>query len=237
MNEIPATEPPTLNMGNNGRAGTPDASHQATGRSAEKPRRAATPTARFLLVRPGCTDYDQQRRIKGRLDIPLNEDGARQVAQTSNDTADVEICSVYSAPCLASVQTAESIAAVAGKKVKSTVELHNLDHGLWEGKLIEQVKSQQPKVYRRWQIQPETVCPPEGEMLEDARRRLIGMVEKALKKHKSGVIAFVLPEPIATVFSCQIQGTDLGDLWQIKENSGKWELIDYHADLVEDENT
>ena len=182
---------------------------------------------RFLLVHAGCTDYDQQRRIKGRLDIPLNAKGADQVARTVVDTADVEIGSVYSAPCRASLQTAESIAANAGKRVKATKDLQNLDHGLWEGKLVDEVRAQQPKVYRRWQEQPDTVCPPEGEMLEQARRRLIGMVTKAVKKHKSGVIAFVLPEPLATVFSCQMQGRALGDLWQAEKNSGKWELFDY----------
>ena len=177
---------------------------------------------RFLLVRTGCTDYDQQRRLKGRLDIPLNEAGAHQAAQTAQDTAGVQISSVYSAPCRASLQTAERIAATVGAKVKPSSDLQNLDHGLWEGKLIDEVKSQQPKVYRRWQEQPETVCPPQGEMLDDARRRLIGMVDKALKKHKSGVIAFVLPEPLATVFSCsdarQATGRSVADrkkLWQM----------------------
>ena len=30
---------------------------------------------RVILIRPGTTDYDEQRRIKGTLDIPLNEFG------------------------------------------------------------------------------------------------------------------------------------------------------------------
>ena len=33
----------------------------------------------ILLIRPGATEYDQQGRIQGTLDIPLCEDGRRQV--------------------------------------------------------------------------------------------------------------------------------------------------------------
>ena len=38
---------------------------------------------KILLIRPGVTDFDEQGRIKGTLDIPLNENGTAQVAQTS----------------------------------------------------------------------------------------------------------------------------------------------------------
>jgi broad specificity phosphatase PhoE len=240
MSEIPAAEPTPSNNGKGAIARTPAGPQHNSGSSAAKGNGHAVPlsppTVRFLLVRTGCTDYDQQRRLKGRLDIPLNDEGTHQAAQTAQDTSGVQISSVYSAPCRASLQTAERIAATVGAKVKPSSDLQNLDHGLWEGKLIDEVKLQQPKVYRRWQEQPETVCPPQGEMLDDARRRLIGMVDKALKKHKSGVIAFVLPEPLATVLSCQLQGKELGDLWQTEKNSGKWELIEYRGDVVADKD-
>jgi broad specificity phosphatase PhoE len=227
MNEFPVSETTAASRVDNPTVAAPGTARSPDDRPAETDQIKSTPGLQFLLVRTGCTDYDQQRRIRGRLNMPLSDEGSQQVALTAADTADVDICSVYSAPCQASRQTAETIAAQTGAKVRPSVELQNLDLGLWEGKLVEDVKSQQPKVYRRWQEQPETICPPEGEMLSDARRRLSGMVGKALKKHKSGTITFVLPEPLATVFSCQLQGKELGDLWQAEKNSGKWELIDY----------
>ena len=32
----------------------------------------------IVLIRPGCTDFDEQGRIKGCLDIPLNDHGRAQ---------------------------------------------------------------------------------------------------------------------------------------------------------------
>ena len=33
----------------------------------------------IVLIRPGSTDYDEQGRIQGTLDIPLSEQGTREV--------------------------------------------------------------------------------------------------------------------------------------------------------------
>ena len=38
--------------------------------------------------------------------------------------------------------------------------------------LVSDVKRKQPRVYKRWQEQPESVCPPEGEMLGEADERV-----------------------------------------------------------------
>ena len=58
--------------------------------------------------------------------------------------------------------------------------MQNLNQGLWQGMLVEDVRHKQPKVYRQWQEQPENVCPPEGEMLEQADERVrAAMIEAA----------------------------------------------------------
>ena len=121
---------------------------------------------RLILIRPGKTDFDEQRRIIGNLDIPLNEFGTDQIARTANELKDQSIDIVYTSPCQASAQTADVLSKVLGLKVKSLNKLRNLDHGLWQGKLIDEVRSTQRKVYRQWQEQPDTVCPPEGETVE-----------------------------------------------------------------------
>ncbi len=41
-----------------------------------RPTRGA---GRVLLIRPGATDFDDQGRIKGSLDMPMSERGRQQV--------------------------------------------------------------------------------------------------------------------------------------------------------------
>jgi broad specificity phosphatase PhoE len=186
----------------------------------------------MVLVRPGATDFDEQGRIKGTLNIPLSEQGASEVAQTVAELADVPLEVVYSAPCQSAVQTAKALAAGHKAKVKEIEELKNLDHGLWHGKLIEEVRQCQPKVYRQWQEHPETVCPPGGETLGEAQERLRGAMQRILRKHRSGVIAVVLPEPAASLVRSFLDDSELGNLWKAECDHGGWQLIDVEPQRV-----
>ena len=182
---------------------------------------------RFVLIRPGATDFDEQGRIKGSLDIPLNENGTHQVARTIGELNGLEIDHIYTSPSESARQTSLALAADRDIKIKEIELLKNLDHGLWHGKLIEEVKQKQPRLYRRWQDHPETVCPPEGESLESAQVRVQSALQKIVKRHKSGAVALVIPEPLASLVHCFLSSEDLGDMWQSECDTGKWELIEF----------
>jgi broad specificity phosphatase PhoE len=167
----------------------------------------------ILLIRAGKTDYDCQNRIQGTLDLPLSEEGWQQVATLAETLHDHQVEAIYSGPDQASQQTAELVSVALQQKVKTNKSLHNLDLGLWQGMLVEDVKTKQPRVYKQWVEHPETVCPPEGETLSSAKERLEDALEKIQKKHKSGNIAIVLAEPLASLLCHVVRHDDLGNLW------------------------
>jgi broad specificity phosphatase PhoE len=181
----------------------------------------------ILLIRPGTTEYDQQGRVQGTLDIPLCEDGRQEVETLVVEVKDQPIAAIYTSPLQSAQQTAEVIGEALDVKVKTLDNLQNLDHGLWQGMLVSEVKTKQPKVYRQWQEQPETVCPPQGETLSSAKQRVHAVLAKLLKKHKAdGLFALVAPEPLASVVRHVLRHDDWGDLWQCCAGQAKWELIE-----------
>jgi probable phosphoglycerate mutase len=161
----------------------------------------------ILLVRSGLTEYDCQGRIQGTLDVPLSGEGRQQAEATAQELAarGTLIDALYAGPCLSAQQTAEVLAATLKHKPKTLKTLHNLDQGLWQGMLFDDVKSKQPRVFRQWQERPDTVCPPEGETLREASERLKAAIAKLTKKHKSGTIALVLAQPLASVLRSMLQ--------------------------------
>jgi probable phosphoglycerate mutase len=182
---------------------------------------------RILLIRPGTTEYDQQGRVQGTLDIPLCEDGRQQVQVLVAEVKDQPIAAIYTSPLQSAQQTADAIGNTLELKVKTLDNLQNLDHGLWQGMLVADVKAKQPKVYRQWQEQPETVCPPQGETIGSAKQRVQAVLSKLLKKHKSdGILALVVPEPLASVVRNVLRQDDWGDLWQCGTGRARWELIE-----------
>jgi len=181
---------------------------------------------KIVLIRPGSTDYDQQRRIQGTLDVPLNEQGSAEVAHLIEGLHDLKIDAVYAPSSQPALETAEAIAAAFDVKVKKLDRMHNLDHGLWQGMLIEEVRLKQPKVYRQWQETPEHICPPQGEMLLQARERVHATMTRLLKRHKEGVIGLVLPEPLASLVRRYFTHGELGNLWNATAEHGRWEVLE-----------
>jgi len=184
---------------------------------------------RFILVRPGSTEIAEQGRIQGCLDVPLSDSGANQVQSTVEalDTEDVEV--IYSGPCIATQQTAQQIATYLESKTKVVDLLRNLDLGLWNGRRIEELKASQPKVYKQWQEHPETVCPPGGETLEEAQRRLRKALLKIVRRRKTGTFVLVLMEPLASIASSLLRSTELGDLWKAEQICGCHESIEIES--------
>ncbi len=181
---------------------------------------------RIVLIRPGATDYDREARIQGALDIPLNDEGGQEVAQLVDQLAHCDIEIVYAPNCQPARQTAELIAHGLGVKHKRLERMQNLNHGLWQGMPIDEVRQKQPRVYKQWQEQPENVCPPEGEMLSEADARVRSAITRLLKKHREGTIAIVVPEPVASLVRRFINHTDLGDLWKTAREHGHWEMLE-----------
>jgi phosphoserine phosphatase len=181
----------------------------------------------ILLIRPGTTEYDQQGRVQGTLDIPLCEDGRQEVDSMVDELRGQPISAIYSSPCQSAEQTAAALGQALDLKVKQVEKLQNLDQGLWQGMLVADVKSKQPKVYRQWQEQPENICPPQGETLSAASQRVSAALAKLLKKHKADpLVAIVVPEPLASVVRNVVRHDDWGDLWQSPINTARWQVLE-----------
>jgi len=179
----------------------------------------------IVLIRAGETEYDQQGRIQGTLNIPLSTGGEEGVAQIIEDLQPLEIDALYCACGTSAVQTADIIAGRLGMKTRKLDALHNVNHGLWQGMLVDEVKRKHPRVFRQWQEEPESICPPEGELLGSARQRVAQGLKKLLRKHKQGRIAIVAPEPLASLIVCQLTNRELAQVWPAVNGHATWELI------------
>ena len=178
-----------------------------------------------LLIRPGATTFDEDGRIKGSLDIPLSPQGIQQAEAAAKSLAGMKIDCLYAAPCESAQDTARYIARRTGWKQKNLECLLNVDHGLWQGKLVEEVRRLQPRVYRQFQEHPESVCPPGGETLSAASARVEHVLAKLKRKHEGHRIGIVVPEPMASIVRCHFLGGTIEDMWKSETDAGTWDLL------------
>lgn len=185
-----------------------------------------------VLIRPAATEYDHQGRIQGVLDIPLSDEGTHEAARLAEELRGVGIDHLFYSDCERARQTAAAVSQTLGIKAKKLDHMHNLDEGLWQGMLINEVKRKQPKLYRQWQEHPESVCPPEGEPLAAAQERVQNVLSKLFRKHHKGVLGLVVPEPLASLVRSYLNRSELGDLWQAETTHGTWEVIPVEPALL-----
>ncbi len=102
-----------------------------------------TDMVQIILIRPGATDYAEEQRIQGTLDIPLNANGDSEVTRVIDDLSDRSIEAVYSSSREPANQTAETLSKALGIKHKKLDGLQNVDHGLWQGMKVEEVRRKQ----------------------------------------------------------------------------------------------
>jgi probable phosphoglycerate mutase len=157
-----------------------------------------------VLIRPGCTDFDEQNRIQGVLDLPLNHRGHAQVLGLVAQLQGVSFDVVFTAPSEPARSTALAICEPCGACVKEVDDFRNLDHGLWQGLQVDDVRRKYPKVFKQWQESPETVRLPEGETVAEAVERIRRGLRKCLKRKR--MIGIVASEPLATMIGCVLRG-------------------------------
>lgn len=181
----------------------------------KKPSNSKSTISEVILIKPGSTDYDEQGRIQGNLNIPLNPQGVDEVQELVASLNSHTIDTIFSPTCEPALETAQALSKLLGVKLKKLGKMKNVDLGLWQGMKADEVRHKQQRVYRQWQEHPETVCPPEGETLDDARARMECILTKAIKRHRKGTIGLVVPEPMASLVRQFLlgNGSELGDLW------------------------
>jgi len=162
--------------------------------------------ATIVLIRPGSTDYDEQSRLIGSLEMPMNDKGAEQVRTIVSELEHqgLQLEAVYAGPADPAASTARAIAeSQGGVKLKKLDELGNVNQGLWQGLPESDIRKRYPKVFRNGREKPQSICPPEGETLGDACERMQKTLNKAIRKYS--VFAIVVPDPIATVIRCTLE--------------------------------
>ena len=179
----------------------------------------------IILIRPGSTDYDLQSRIQGTLEMPLCEAGQKEVNKLVEALRAYLPKAIYSSPSKSAEETAGIIGTSLKLKPKTLEPLQNINLGLWQGLLVDEVRRKQSKVYKQWQEHPETVHPPDGETLADALARVEEALEKLARKHKNGVVALVVPEPLASIIRQRVDGKELGDLWKAANGCGRIDVL------------
>jgi broad specificity phosphatase PhoE len=170
----------------------------------------------IFLVRHGETDWNTSEVFRGRIDVPLNNNGIRQAQLLGEYLSRKKIDAVYTSPLKRALKTAEAIAARQSQEINIAPALIDINFGKWQGLTAMEVRKQYGKIYQSWLKTPERVVIPGGESLEDVKKRAWPFLEKAALKHAGQNIVLVSHRVVHKMLICSLLKMDNAAFYNVK---------------------
>ena len=146
---------------------------------------------RILAIRHGETTWNQDKRLQGHLDIPLNERGHWQAQRAADALRDEPIAAVYSSDLSRAHQTASAIAAALGLEVLVRSDLRERHFGALQGRTWAELELEEPAAALAWRTRVPDFAPGGGETLLQLRERIRSVLDEIAARHRGEQIVVV----------------------------------------------
>jgi len=120
-------------------------------------------TTRVYLVRHGATELTAEDRFAGAIDVRLSDEGREQARLLGKRLADDPINVAFASPMIRTLDTAGLIVEPHGIPVTPIDGIREIAHGRWERKTRREVEEEFPAEYARYETDPYSFAPTEGE--------------------------------------------------------------------------
>jgi broad specificity phosphatase PhoE len=173
----------------------------------------------IILARHGNTPWNKDKIFRGSKDIPLDDQGREEARALAEWLKDEPIHAAYTSPLSRSRDTARAIASHHGLEVIDLPGLADLCYGDWEGLPLKEVKVKYADLYGQWEAAPHTVRFPNGETLEDVRRRALAAVNEVAHRHPGQTVLLVGHRAVNKVIIAALIGLDNSHFWRIAQDT------------------
>jgi len=193
----------------------------------------------IIIARHGQTEWNVGEVFRGRIDIELDKTGEKQAELLAEYLSGSKIVAIYSSPLKRALETAETIASYHQLEVRIAPGLIDFNYGEWQGLPHQEVKDRYQELYAEWITNPHQTKMPDGESLEDVRKRVLGVVDEVTAKY-AGTVILVSHRVVNKVLICALLGLDNSHFWNIKQDTCGMTTFAYENErfiLTEHNNT
>ena len=191
-----------------------------------EPEPRVADACRIYLVRHGQTVMNVEVRFRGRLDVPLNENGREEARSVARDLANVGLTAIYTSPLCRAREVAEAISATSGATVRDLPGLLNVDYGEWEGLTKEECAARDPEAWRLYRECPEEAWCPGGESLAAAADRVTAALMSLGDRHRGETIAAVSHGAMVRLALMRLTPPSNGS-WEVPLATGSATIFDF----------
>ncbi len=145
---------------------------------------------KIYFVRHGETEWNVKKKIQGKTDIPLNENGRNQAKKLAEKLVKENFYAVkvYSSPQLRALQTAQTVADALQIPCEIIDGFAEMDLGEWEGLNWKTIHKEYGDIYHYWNTNRRYVSTPGGECYNDVLRRTLEGLAYILERETEDVL-------------------------------------------------
>ena len=172
----------------------------------------------------------EQPRYNGQADVALTDYGVEQYYRLKERLADTKISACYTSDLTRCTAGAAIICQAFGTEPVVQRELRELNIGAWEGLTWEEIRLSYPE---GWQARLDDLVNyrvPQGESLRDVEARVMPVINEVVARHRGQEVLVVGHGGVNRVVLLNAIGAPLTGLFNIEQNYGCYNIIDYYAD-------
>jgi len=188
---------------------------------------------KLIVVRDGTTTWQEQDRIQGVIPLPLCEAGEKALGKVIGLLKLEKLNLLYSSGNESSGATAEYLCQFCDLKYNEMDEFREMNFGLWQGLRIKDIQQRFSSVYKQWRKDPFSICPPQGETLQQVQDRIRPALQKVLDANSGKTTIIVAAQMAAAVMDCILTNIPLNRLWDNAEENAT--LLQYIGDSYGEE--
>jgi len=186
---------------------------------------------RVYLIRHGQVAGYEKFPVYGHTDVDMTETGILQMQQVAERLRLAGISAIYSSDLKRSALSARYIARYHDVRLYSLPELREIYFGDWEGMNMQEIRKGFPdELKKRQEDLVNFIGPGEGESVRKFSQRISNCFEDILSEQKGKDIAIVAHGAVNRIILCNALGLDLARMFNIQQDYGCLNIIDYFPD-------
>lgn len=181
---------------------------------------------KLILIQAGSTAWQEEGRIQGTVPLPLSDSGKAKLQDLAERLKQARPDVLYSSGNESAGATAGYLGRLCDLKARKMAELAELNCGLWQGLRDVELKRRFGKAYRQWRADPTSVCPPEGESVQQAISRVKEGLVVLAKKNRGKIVVVVAGRMVAALLTCVLTNSEPAQLWQIADQESPMRVFE-----------
>jgi probable phosphoglycerate mutase len=187
---------------------------------------------RLIIVRHGESEWNRIGRYQGQADAPLSALGVSQAAALGGRLQRERLDAIFTSPLQRAARTAEAIA-----KHHPEVPLHRepalmeIDHGEWQGLMIDEVVARYGEGLREWRLHPTRAQFPGGESFSNILKRVLDFKERLCDQYGDQTVLVSTHDVVVKILVSDALGMNMDRINRIWVTNASISVIEYGDDL------